>query len=233
MNVVINCISSTHVENDHHTFTLFYHQTKGIQDTQGPQAALRHPSLYSEQPLLKAHSTFTNLQHLPQASKVFISSPQPLHLHPHPHPHHQTPQPPLKMKFLPLTLTLTTLLATTTALSMPNPFLDPFTRRGAKTACGRTNGPCNQNGCAGRNNPNGGTGVCTAGQFKGCSCNSVCSGLGDCAQNGCRGNEDGTSPGGGRCTAGQYNNCFCNIDVAYNAPPASYPGGPGPYPCYP
>jgi len=109
------------------------------------------------------------------------------------------------------TKTLLLLTTTTTILPIlahPNPNPNPIPQD--LTQCGLTNGPCNQNGCQGVNNPDTGLGTCTAGHFKGCPCASVCGvgEVGPCAGNGCNGVlKDGL----GFCTAGDYNGCPCDF----------------------
>jgi hypothetical protein len=69
--------------------------------------------------------------------------------------------------------------------------------------CGPTNGPCNQNGCNGINSIGGAPGVCTAGEFIGCQCESICGDAqGSCDANGCLGVN-------GFCTAGDVVGCPC------------------------
>ncbi|KZM20791.1 uncharacterized protein EKO05_0010860 [Ascochyta rabiei] len=79
-----------------------------------------------------------------------------------------------------------------------------------QTACGSVNGPCDENGCAGFNDPAGGSsGVCSAGQWAGCHCQSVCgSSPGPCNENGCEG-QFNLGTGIGQCQAGKYRGWLC------------------------
>ncbi|KAK3385350.1 hypothetical protein B0H63DRAFT_559976 [Podospora didyma] len=73
-----------------------------------------------------------------------------------------------------------------------------------RAQCGEKNGPCDQNGCQGVNNPADGLGYCTAGKYVGCPCKAICGAKnGPCNKNGCQGFN-------GVCTAGKYIGCYCN-----------------------
>ena len=69
--------------------------------------------------------------------------------------------------------------------------------------CGPKPGPCNENGCEGKNTPWDGKGTCEAGKYDGCECKGVCNhSVNGCYQNGCKGLN-------GACTAGKYKGCWC------------------------
>src|ERR1700761_3917875 len=82
---------------------------------------------------------------------------------------------------------------------------------GAQAQCGSIPGPCNLNGCQGQNDPNGGLGVCTAGEFAGCTCASVCGVdfIGFCNQNDCSGIINNQDASRGTCIAGDFRGCPC------------------------
>ena len=85
--------------------------------------------------------------------------------------------------------------------------------------CGGNMGPCDANGCEGINRLDG-PGVCTAGQYKGCECVSLCSSntpKGPCDENDCAGLNAGDG-GLGVCTGGKFRGCQCSSLCSNDSP---------------
>ncbi|KAI1136039.1 hypothetical protein F5Y05DRAFT_415636 [Hypoxylon sp. FL0543] len=88
--------------------------------------------------------------------------------------------------------------------SLENSLENSLVRR---VQCGSDPGDCYSNGCEGHFSPSSNTtGICTAGNWNGCSCRK-CGGkkggyIGSCDDNGCEGIA-------GTCTAGNYEGCPC------------------------